>query len=351
MNADLEYLADCIFIEALAKDDSLIVLSQQDIMGSVAESIKNYVSNIYDPNRKLASIMAFIGPTLLWKLNFPWLSVLYTVAEALGFDWKSFWSDVGRGIARFVRAITNSGAKATPDEMSTQVNDVVSTSFNDSFTGEIDKVKLMNVALQNKLGADISNAIELKVFAIEFRKNKNLIKTAQASLLRRKLARFFIKTITWLVKTALISLGFGSAAAAVSGLMGAKTEESGGGENTLQVSPNVPPEMFQVHPNDLSNNWVERVEISDIDSVLNNWILSIYPQLSGQINDIQNSSSYQSVANNFRSRNRLATGLGILSIPKPYQRKTDIVSAIINGYLREHPQKSTEQPSNNPAYK
>ena len=353
MNASLEYLADSLFIEALAKNDSMIVLAQQDIIGSVAESVKNYVSDIYDPNRKLASIMAFIGPGLLWKLNFPWLSVLYTVAEALGFDWKSFWSDVGRGIVRFVRAIISSGTKAAPDEMNTQVNDVVSTSFNNNFTGEIDKTKLMNIALQNKLGADISNAMELKVFALEFRKNKNLIKTAQASLLRGKLARFFIKTITWLVKTALISLGFGSAAAAVSGLLGVNREPSEDNDslNALEVSPNAPGEMFEVHPNDMSRVWIERGDINSIDGLLKNWIVSIYPQLNDKIDEVASSSGYRSMLAKFRERNSLAMGLGMLSIPRPYQRKADIVSEIVSQYLREHPQKSTEQPGNNTIYK
>lgn len=360
MNANLEYLADSLIIEALAKDESLIVLAQENIVSSVASGVKDYVADIYDSKRPLASIMAFMGPGLLWRLNFSWLSVLYAVADALGFDWKSFWSTVGRGIVEFVRTIISSRAPASQEEAGSHITEVVSNAFENNFTGEVDKEKLLDIARKRSLANDISEAKELKALAIRLEKNPGLIKKAQVlRLFRGKLSRFFIRMISWLVKTALVSLGFVSAEGAVAGLTGTtrestEGEEAGGPIESLQISPNVSQDMFEVHPNDMSRVWIERGDINTIDMLLKQWILGMYPQLSEQIDDIASSSAYQSILSAFRERNRLATGLGMLSIPRPYQRKADVVAAILNSYLKQHPQnvqKSQQQPGNNTVYK
>lgn len=340
--------SDSLFIGAIATSHN-IVLAQQDIVGSVADGIKSYVSDIYDSKRPLASIMAFMGPGLLWKLEFPWMSVLYTVAEALGFDWKAFWSSVGKGITSFVRVIIDSGAKISDAAATSQIGDVVSSSFNGSFTGELNQEKLLNVARQNKVSS-IRDVIELKALANRIQKTPGLIKKAGIlSLFKGKLARFFIRIITWVVKTALISLGFVSAAGATSALVGSKPLENtdDDSEGTVSPSPKTPPDMFDVHPNDMSRVWIERGDINSIDGLLKGWILSAYPQLQDQIGELGDSSVYRSMLSKFKERNSLAAGLGMISIPRPYQRKIDVIGPIVSKFMREHQQNTT----NMPAYK
>lgn len=363
MNSSLECIADTLIMEALVKDDPNFVRTAQDggIMGTIAQGVKDYVSDIYDPKRPVSSIVSFMGPGLLWKLDFPWISVLYTVAEALGFDWKAFWSKVGSGIASFVKNIIGSKQKPSEDEASTQINDVVKDGFQNSFTGEVDKEQLLDIAKHKKFGENLRDALEVKAIAIRLQTNPRILKEAGVlNIFRGKLSRFFIRTITWLIKTALISLGLVSAAGGANAVINkekgtnTETQSSEAPIYKLQVSPNVSPEMFTLHLNNMSNVWIERGEINQVEDLLKSWILSIYPQLQDKISDIENSENFQNIVNVFKSRNKLASGIGMISIPRPYQKKSDIVSAIVNGYLEDHPDSasdSKEQYVNNTTYK
>jgi len=355
MNSDLDYLADSLIIEALAKDNLIVFAQEGGVINSVANGIKDYVSELYDPNRPIASVVSFIGPGLLWKLGFPWMSVLYTATDALGFDWKSFWSEVGKGIAEFVRTIKNTkDSGEEPDESGEQINDVVSAAFQSSFTGEVDKDKLIDAAKKYKFATRMSDALEIKAVAIRLQKNPDLIKNAGVlSIFKGKLAKFFIRTISWTIKTALISLGLFSGAGAAKGLFGGEAQENDP-IYSLKVSPNASPDIFTVHPNDMSRVWIERGNIESIGDIIKSWIVSVYPDYfntSEKINELETSSSFRSMVNAFTQRNRLASGLGMISVPRPYQRKADIVATVVSGYLHEKPQQSNQQPGNNITYK
>ena len=347
MNSSLEYLATTLIIEALAKDD--ITITAQDIIGSVSSGVKEYVESQFDKERPVASITAFLGSGLLWSMGFKWMSVLYTVAEALGFDWKAFWGVVGKDITDFVRDIISSGKKSSEADATAKINGVVSDAFINNFTGGIDKEKLIGIVRQRNFGSDLNNAVELKTIAIK--NNQNFIKQAGVlNIFKGKLARFFIRTISWLIKTALISLGFVSATGAVKGLIGYKPSDEDNKNSpiyNLKVSTDVPEYIFTAHPNDLSNVWIERGDINNIRDIIKSWILLVYPQLQSKINDIANSSSFSSMVDKFNQRNRLAAGLDLISIPRPYQKKSEIVSEIVNGYLNNF---STQPNTNTDAY-
>jgi hypothetical protein len=321
-------------------------------MGSIAGGIESYVKSIYDPRRPAASIAAFIAPGLLWKLRFHWLMILYTVAEALGFDWKSFWSTVGRGIASLVKpflGLNGRVRKKIPGDVATShIRDVVNNAFSNNFSGEVDTGALLNIVKKHKFDSDINEALDIKSVALKLQNNP-IIKEAIGipSVFKMKLVRFFTKIIVWLVITSLVSLGLVSAAGAASGAIKHFTDSEDGEESAennegdqpiykLTVSPNAPQDMFTVHPNNMSNVWLERGDINNINNILVGWVKSIYPTLN--IENIQSSSAFNSVLNKFRTRNRLASGLGVISIPRPYERKADVVSAIVNEFLRQSPQ-------------
>lgn len=340
MNGRLEYLADSLIIEALAKDDLIAIAQEGGLVQSVAQGVKDYVSSQFDKNKPIASVVSFMGPGLLWSMNFKWMSVLYTLAEALGFDWRSFWSAVGRGIAMFVKTIIGSDEQVPEDEVSNTVNSTVQNAFMKSFTGEADMSKLLDLA-KHKFANNMSEALEIKAMALRLEKNPKIVKEAS---IKSKLSSFFIRTISWLVKTALISLGFISAAGAGKALVDHESPtESAEQAPSLKVAPNAPAWMFSAHSNDMSNVWIERGDINEIQNILKSWILAVYPQLNTRINDIENSSSFQNMVNKFKTRNRLAGGLGLISIPRPYQRKSDIVTEIVNQYLKESPQEPQQE--------
>lgn len=352
MNASLEYIADSLIIEKLASNGGMIVIAQDGgIISSVASNIKNYVLSMFDKDHPISSIMSFLGPGILFKLGFPWMSALYTIAEALGFDWKGFWSKVGEGITSFTKTIISSGKPADENEASASVNQTISNSFSNSFTGQVDKEKLLDIAKNGKFSSNMKNSLELKKLAIEYNRTKTFTKVAGIT---SKLTAFFIKIISWVVKTALISLGFVAVAGAARGLLGIKPDNSNaplGGESSnnntnvssisqpirsLKISPSVSSEMFAVHSNDMSSVWMEHGDISNIDDMLISWVLNIYPQLKDYADKIKSSSNFQTIVSRFEDRNKLSSGTGMVSVPKPYERKADIVSPIVNGFLSQN---------------
>jgi hypothetical protein len=347
MNYELEYIADCIFIEAIAKDP--MIKNAEGILSSVFSSVKDYVMSLFDKDRPIASVLAFIGPGILFRLGFPWLAVIYEVADVLGFDWISFWDSVKSGIANIIKSIISSGSKPSEAELSSNINRTVATSASQHFDNEPDIGRLKKLINSGKLNSslttDISNANDLYHFASKYQTDKSIIKTAGLiGGFTSKLAKFFIKTISWLIKTALVSLGFAVAGGAVSSIF--KTDKnkpssaSSANEDltpiSIRPSQSISQEMLTVHRNDLSNAWIERASIDDIDDILLSWVFDVYPQLSSQRSELEHSSSFNNTRNKFLSRNRLAAGLDIISIPKPYQRKIDIVAEIVRGFLAEN---------------
>lgn len=354
MNAELEYIADITILQSLVDQPIKVFAQDSSLSGSVESGVKSYIAEHFDKNQPVSSLAALLGRGLLWSMGFKWMSVLYTVAEALGFNWTGFWSSVGNFVSTFATNIINSGKKATQEETSQKIGAAVNQSFQDSFTGQVDTSQLNNIS--KKFSSHMENAHELKALAIKLQEEPNITKLAGKGSLIRKLTMFFVRTISRLLMIAFVSCGFvvavGSAKGIYNYIKNKPTTQEDPNANAkifkLDVSKSVSPEIFNVHQNDLSGVWIESGEIANIEPILKSWILNTYPQLQSRYSDIVSSSSYQSVLAAFNKRNRLAAGLGMFSVPRPYQRKADVVSAIVNGYLEEEPwKKENNQPQPN----
>lgn len=352
MNSDLVFLADTAILESLTDKHLMIITAgDESVIESIAGSVKDYVTSLFDPKRPVASVVSFLGKGLLFSTGFRWISVFYTLAEVLGFDWISFWSGLGNSIKELVEEIIQYKSKPSEKNLAAKINPIVSQEVDSNFTGTVDKKRLLELSKRaelsftnigrTKFAADLNDAIELKELALRIESSKSFVKESawSARLLKGKLGSFFKRIIPWLIRVALTSIGLTTGGGAAAALLGGKKPLANDEENyqqvNLQISQNVPKEFFTPHRNDLSNVWVERGSIDDMENLLLNWVLSSYPQLSDKTDAIRNSSSFQSMLSKFRTRNRLASGLGIFSVPKPYQRKIDIVSAIVNGFLKD----------------
>ena len=103
----------------------------------------------------------------------------------------------------------------------------------------------------------------------------------------------------------------------------------------MKVSPSASQDLFDKHPNGISNIWIEKGSVNNIETLVKSWIISVYPQLSDHINEIENSPAYISMIDRFKERNRLGQGLDIFSIPRPYETKAEIVAEIVNDFLKQ----------------
>src|SRR5271167_786242 len=66
------------------------------------------------------------------------------LAEALGFDWISFWSGVGAEIKSLTKNIIQT--KPSEEELGQQVDTIVASQFRNNFNGQIDKEKLKQLS-------------------------------------------------------------------------------------------------------------------------------------------------------------------------------------------------------------
>jgi hypothetical protein len=353
--ADIEYLADTMLMEAFLSDGPITKLAQTSFASSIAQEIKDYVLSKFDKNHPISSIMTFLGGGLIWRIS-PMMGIFYEVAAALGFDWQGFWQAVGKNLEDFLSTIFSSGQKPSEQFLSSQVDTAVDSAAREHFQDKPNRGMIEALRRRFAFKDELKNIIELKAIITKEHNDKVIVKNAAA--ITAKLMRFFIRAIKWVVKTALISLGLTAGAGAISGLLGhhpgagvgeGRVEETEGGAPpmgivSIPVSQSVSPELTEWHQNDMRSAWIEHGEIGTVPNLVMQWIMNAYPQLENYESEISNSSSFRSVLSRFMSRNRLAQGLGIFSIPRPYQRKLDVVNQIVSGFLQEHPD-AARQPS------
>ena len=330
---ELQYLADCIVVEAMLEKKSDGALS------SLISGITSFVKSQWNPEQPASSVAAFIAPGLLFSLEFPWIATFYMVAEALGFDWKGFFNTVGTSVANL---FSGSTATKPAEQVKPEISSIVSSAWQDHMTGNISMDKLRDLAYKSVSAK--RHILTFKTLTTSHSTNQ-IIKLAGIGSFIAKFSGFFIKVITWLITTGLISLGLVSATGAVSGLLGLnkdKEQDTALNPNQLGFSTSsyikpadsTPSDFFDNHNNNPSSIWMEKGDIDNLPEILKAWILQAYPQVEPYISNVIESQSFISMLNKFQERNRLAQGTDLISIPQPYERKIDIVSDIMAPILK-----------------
>jgi hypothetical protein len=328
MNARLAHIANgAVLAEFLRQDTKVSLAGAADILQGAEGAIKSYVETTFDKTRPIASIASFLTGGLLWSLKSKKLAVLYMVAGALGFDWKAFWDALGKSVVAIVQEIHGGNKSATDEEATSKINQTVASIFPSHFTGNVDMSKVLDLT-KKVFSNDLNTALK---------QGDKLVKTAGIGT---QLISFFTSAISWAVKAALVAAGVWIGGSAVKHMMGGKSEEKPQSpseqsvpQNVLKISPSASPDLFTPNRNDLSSVWIEHGDIDQIEDELAGWVVDAYPQFSQYTSQLKSSSPFQAMVNAFKQRNRLASGIGLISIPRPYQRKIDIVSTIVNGFL------------------
>jgi hypothetical protein len=357
INTELQKLADEAFITAIVKDDLLHKYADGSFMESAGATIKEEILKVWDKDHPIESVVSFIAPGMIWGIS-PWMAILYEVAGALGWNQKEFWGDVGNKLKEFLQ-----GLKTTPSEqeIKTSISNIVNSAANSTFNGEVDEEKL-NALRQKGLpqkGASLEDVEILKKFALYIEHNPKLYKSAGPisfllSPFKSKIRSFFVRVVMWAISTAVISLGLavgkGALATAlhlipsIGGSGGSDAGASGGTADQIQspqqiTSQNLPANLtenlLQTHENDLSGIWIENYSILNIENLLLSWVSEAYPQLDKS--KLQTSNALQTVVNEFKNRNRLGEGTGLVVVPRGYIRKIDVAAKIATQFVKENP--------------
>lgn len=342
MKSRVRYLTDTIIVSSLAKYGQ-----EQGFLSGIVDKVKDYVKNLWDPNHPVESVLAFITPAILTSLGFTWIGVLYEVAEALGFNWINFFDEVRVGIKNLLTPDVVSGK----EKMDTsKVGDIVGDAFDKHYTGETDTFKLMSLIPKlpglSSLNSEKQNTKLIVKLAQKALANGMVKNAAPWGKLYPMIKDFFIRIISWVINTGLVSLGFAAGGALLSGtvgevkekVMGPSSESESSKETSydaqipssivnLKQRDNLDSHYTDYHPNDVSNIWMERnMSADNIDELLKTWAVEIYPDLEKYKDQLEQSSNFQKIVSLFKKRNQ-NTGLSnVLIFPRPFERIIDIVN-------------------------
>lgn len=343
MNANLSYLADCLIIEAYLKEEGLEATAQlSGLMGSIGD----YLKSQFNGEHPVASILSFLGSGMLWGIS-PKLSILYSLAQAFGVNFEGLWESLG-GVIEKVIGFKKQNGEAMPASDAESIIEQGAKSALQSNMGEMDEEKVNEIAQKAGLvKTQHFKDARIKKFAKEIK---------IAGIFGRSRSGFmglFWRVIVWLLKTSLISLGFMGAAGAARHFFGADKPKEESESNTNQpasfqqtVSPllrKLPvssnsPGLFSEHRNDMYSVWLEKADINDIDDTLMSWVVAAYPALATMKDKIEETSTFQSMVRLFQQRNARSSGVGMVAVPPPFQRKIDVVRPIVSGFLNEFQQ-------------
>jgi hypothetical protein len=322
-------------------------------MSNIASGIKDYVLKMYHPDDPVDSILAFIAPGMLAASGFGWIAFIYEVAEVLGFDFVGFFSTIRQDLKELIQSLVEHKGGVSQDEIYSKVKSATTNAAQQHFNGEADMSKLPALALQapNFL-ADVQDAQDVKSFAISKLPISSILKTAGImSLFKGKLARLFIKMVSWLITSALIALGFAAAAGATKSLVGDSSSptESDNSFSETSISPqaeqvmnmirakSISPDLTQTHANGIQNVWIESGDVDEVPQMIMGWIEEVYPDLKQHQSAIMNSTVMRNIIQLFNKRNAVSSGSGIIAFPKPFISKLDIINQIVGAFLNQNP--------------
>ena len=347
----MSYLTATLYVNKLYQEQwPKIVLGEDgSLIDNMIGGVKNRFNRLFDTSKNslVMNFLSFLGPGFLIGLGFPWFGVAYEVADALGFDWPGLWNSLKDSLLK-IFSPSSSGEKPTREELHTQLEESTGEALQKNVKENVDEEKLEKI--RQKTGGDQQMPAHTGMTS-----TKKLIKKAGliGSALRSRglLMRLFKKLIPWAVTTLAVSLGLAVVGSGVAGALGvgpdSKKEGPGeGGEtasktrdpiHSLQMAPNPDPDLFEFNKNDTGSIWLENGDINNIQNILLSWIFAIYPSLKQKQPEIVSSKAFIEVENRFRKGNEGAQNLQTYAIPRPFQRKSEVVSYIVNEYLKNKP--------------
>ncbi len=347
----MTYLAATLYVNRLYQEQPNKIALGGFNVDDIITGVKDQFNKLFDSKHSFfANFFSFIGPGVILKLGFPWITVAYEVAEALGFDWAGIWDSLKNSVTEILSGLFG-GKKPTQEELHKQLDQKTEEALRTNVKETVDEKKLEEA--QKKAQEDTPMPPRTGTISTH-----RLIKRAgiasSAFRSRGLLSRLFRKIIPWAITTLAVSLGLAAATGAVAGVAGtntsnpdAKKEEvpgsssSGIASTTREpiyneiMSPSVDRGLYEFNDNGPNSVWIDSGNILNVRPMILGWIFSAFPQFKKDEATISNSKKFIEIENSFRNRNKLAQQLQIYSVPKPWERKIDIVSYIVNGYLKE----------------
>jgi len=339
-SSNLKFIRDTKEMRQLFYEPSLHKTAQEqtDVMARIEEAAKG----IYDKDHPVESILAFIGPGLLWNLGFPWVAVIYEIAAALGFDWSHFFTSIKDKIKPILEHMVETKSGDT-----SHVSSVVQSAAAEAFSDHINPDKVEEVV--NKYGT-LDNMLYLKKFAQKYAADQGLkdiivkfFTSIGGNRMRKGILGFIVRLFSWMLSAVLISLGFALVGGLASKIIGTKdkkekTEKSDKAvavsetehlpTTELKLNHQASPELFTTTFNDDKHSWLLQHNINQLHDLLIKWAQELYPQLQDK-NAFDTTSSFQHTFQMFKDHNKNAE-MDLIVVPPPFTSIKSIVDSFAN---------------------
>lgn len=343
---------DLLIIEAILAPTLLKKADEGSIIGSLINTVKNYVASHIDQNRKFESIVDILTPAIFAGLGFPILSVIIEVAESyLGLSPGNMLMSV----VDKVKSAISSGNKVSPEQVDQWSEQSVAQNPGKELTQQdVDKIENIKNADVSLIEAKLIKAALLELQESNSKVDYSRVKRATIlssflSLLglKRKTGLVLGKIISWIIKTVLIAAGFMVTKDAVNALTGHKdVPPSSNGlptlEHVLQTSTPIKSTQtkFKVNPSyqeeklNMGTGWIEMVSPSNIGNNIIQWTQFIYPDLDGQDSLIESNSAFQKTVDTIQEYNSTNKS-NITFMPKMFTSKKKVVDLFIDSLANQ----------------
>ncbi len=362
--SDLQFVRDTLLMQKLLHEPSMHKTAQDGIAG-VLSAVEGVVKGIYDPKAPVESILAFIGPGLLWVFGFKKFAVLYELAGALGFNWTEFFESIKEKLKPLLTSLveerkTSSQNTRALEKFATAIDTdhitaIVQEAAEAAFSGEVDVDKLEEAV--DKYGS-IDDMLYAKKFAQKYGASSptmqsrilSIMQSVGGNRVRKGILGIIIKFFSWILAAILISCGFAAVGGLASSILGIKkapedkssTTTTTSGEPTKQdtipaksqptnpnvklfLNPDASQELFTTTYNDDKHIWLMHKNISAMSDALVEWAQELYPQFKDK-QLITSNPEFNHTVQMFKDRNK-NTQVDLLAVPPPFRSIKEIVDS------------------------
>lgn len=367
VKSELQSINDTQAIEKLASivnvSDYKKAFELSNILGGLESAVQKYVLSNIDKGNPAKSVIDFLAPAALFRLH-KLLGALQVAAQAV---FGISFTDILSTVVDQVKSILKQKGAVPKDDVINLGESMLVTSQKDPLE---DLRKLAKSGYLNKLS---QRTQPTGGYFLNPPKSTNPLHRVFGFLGKRKSQNLLVGIAIWLVKTILASAGLllvGGAIAGGAGYAYQQLTDKDSQPITPSQNPNAvyvndpktgqptqiqrpPPAQVpstqpsklrssgagtKYHKNNDQSIWVIPLNQS-IEGTLINWAKEIYPQLRGNENIIQNTNSFNKMANLL---GRYVSSSGYLVMPPDFHRRIDVVNTFIREVESKLPQATQE---------
>lgn len=335
MSGEIQYIADTILIEKIAKLEDVLTKEAQmgDVVGQIFSGVGSAVSSFVkanvdssSPGALAKSVLGLLAPGMLFRVH-PLLSFVYYIAKEYGYDITGIIKSVTDKISDKIK----SGEQIDPSEIN-QAAITATASINTDLLYELRKLE--------KTGSFIKMAQRSRPLGGKFfgQKGAPILHNLFGFLPKKSGQSLLAGIVAWFIKTILLSAGLLTIGGAAN--TGAKKLVEKGSDiiktpDPLLVSNTGQEAVSEENISKLQSHdsyiWYVPILGGNVKNTILEWAKEFYPDLSGYEDIILKTPSFNNIVNEM---SRFAKG-PYLVLPSTFKSREDIAKRFVPDIQKE----------------